>query len=99
MVAYAKDKQKASGVKLLWGTANLFSNPRYMNGAGTNPDFHTLAYAAAQLKNALDATIALAGENYVFWGGREGYMSRASHHLRLKRTESKNGMLCATIRL
>ena len=75
IVAYAKEKQKASGVKLLWGTANLFSNARYMNGAGTNPDFNTLAYAGAQLKNALDATIALGGENYVFWGGREGYMS------------------------
>ncbi|MEI6892901.1 MAG: xylose isomerase [Pontiella sp.] len=75
IVEYAKEKQAASGVKLLWGTANLFSNPRYMNGAGTNPDFNTLAYAGAQLKNAIDATIALGGENYVFWGGREGYMS------------------------
>jgi xylose isomerase len=75
IVAYAKEKQNASGVKLLWGTANLFSNARYMNGAGTNPDFDTLAYAGAQLKNAIDATIALGGENYVFWGGREGYMS------------------------
>ena len=75
IVAYAKEKQAASGVKLLWGTANLFSNPRYMNGAGTNPDFGTVAYAGAQLKNALDATIKLGGENYVFWGGREGYMS------------------------
>ena len=75
IVAYAKEKQAASGVKLLWGTANLFSNPRYMNGAGTNPDFSTVAYAGAQLKNALDATIELGGENYVFWGGREGYMS------------------------
>ena len=75
IVAYAKEKQAASGVKLLWGTANLFSNPRYMNGAGTNPDFNVVAYAGAQLKNAIDATIALNGENYVFWGGREGYMS------------------------
>ncbi len=75
IVDYAKEKQAASGVKLLWGTANLFSNPRYMNGAGTNPDFGTVAYAGAQLKNAIDATIALGGENYVFWGGREGYMS------------------------
>jgi xylose isomerase len=72
---YLKEKQKASGVKLLWGTANLFSNRRYMNGASTNPDFHVLAHAAAQVKAALDATIALGGENYVFWGGREGYMS------------------------
>jgi len=75
IVSYAKEKQAASGVKLLWGTANLFSNPRYMNGAGTNPDFNVVAYAGAQLKNAIDATIALDGENYVFWGGREGYMS------------------------
>jgi xylose isomerase len=75
IVEYAKQKQAASGVKLLWGTANLFSNARYMNGAGTNPDFGTVAYAGAQLKNALDATIELGGENYVFWGGREGYMS------------------------
>jgi xylose isomerase len=75
MVKYAGEKQKASGVKLLWGTANLFSNRRYMNGAATNPDFHVLAHAGAQVKAALDATIALGGENYVFWGGREGYMS------------------------
>jgi xylose isomerase len=72
---YAKEKQAASGVKLLWGTANLFSNRRYMNGASTNPDFHVLAHAGAQVKAAMDATIALGGENYVFWGGREGYMS------------------------
>jgi len=75
IVDYAKEKQVASGVKLLWGTSNLFANQRYMNGAGTNPDFSTVAYAGAQLKNAIDATIALGGENYVFWGGREGYMS------------------------
>jgi len=75
MVDYAKAKQDASGVKLLWGTANIFSNPRYMNGAATNPDFNALAFAGTQVKNALDATIALGGENYVFWGGREGYMS------------------------
>lgn len=72
---YALEKQKASGVKLLWGTANLFSNPRYMNGAATNPDFEVVAYAGAQVKNALDATMKLGGENYVFWGGREGYSS------------------------
>lgn len=72
---YLAEKQKVSGVKLLWGTANLFSNRRYMNGAATNPDFHVLAHGAAQVKAALDATIALGGENYVFWGGREGYMS------------------------
>jgi xylose isomerase len=75
ITAYFSEKQKASGVKLLWGTANLFSNRRYMNGAATNPDFHVLAHAGAQVKAALDATIALGGENYVFWGGREGYMS------------------------
>ncbi len=75
IVDYAKEKQAASGVKLLWGTANVFSNPRYMNGASTNPDFNVLAHAGVQVKNALDATIALNGENYVFWGGREGYMS------------------------
>jgi xylose isomerase len=75
IVDYAKQKQSASGVKLLWGTANVFSNPRYMNGASTNPDFAAVAYAGTQVKNALDATIALGGENYVFWGGREGYMS------------------------
>jgi xylose isomerase len=75
ITAYFDEKQKASGVKLLWGTANLFSNRRYMNGAATNPDFQVLTHAAAQVKAALDATIALRGENYVFWGGREGYMS------------------------
>lgn len=75
LVDYAKQKQAASGVKLLWGTANLFSHKRYMNGASTNPDFHVLAHAGAQVKAAMDATIALGGENYVFWGGREGYMS------------------------
>lgn len=75
IVDYAKQKQAASGVKLLWGTANVFSNPRYMNGASTNPDFSVVAYAGTQVKNALDATIALNGENYVFWGGREGYMT------------------------
>ncbi|MDD4032329.1 MAG: xylose isomerase [Bacteroidales bacterium] len=75
MVAYAKEKQAASGIKLLWGTANVFSNPRYMNGAATNPNFKVLSWVGTQLKNALDATIALGGENYVFWGGREGYMT------------------------
>ncbi|MBL7826419.1 MAG: xylose isomerase [Saprospiraceae bacterium] len=72
---YALEKQRESGVKVLWGTANLFSNPRYMNGAATNPDFQVVAWAGAQVQNALDATIKLGGENYVFWGGREGYMS------------------------
>ena len=72
---YIKTKQAAFGIKLLWGTANCFSNPRYMNGAATNPDFDVVAYAGAQVKMALDATIKLNGENYVFWGGREGYIS------------------------
>jgi len=75
MTAYLSEKQKESGVSLLWGTSNLFTHKRYMNGASTNPDFHVLAHGAAQVKAALDATISLGGENYVFWGGREGYMS------------------------
>ena len=75
MVEYAKSLQKETGKKLLWGTANLFSHPRYMNGAATNPDFNIVAHAAVQVKNAIDATIALDGKNYVFWGGREGYLS------------------------
>ena len=75
LTAYAKQKQQDSGVKLLWGTANLFSNPKYMNGASTNPDFQVLCHGAAQVKAALEATVELGGENYVFWGGREGYMS------------------------
>lgn len=75
IVEYAKEKQAATGIKLLWGTANVFGNARYMNGASTNPDFPTAARAMLQIKNAIDATIALGGENYVFWGGREGYMS------------------------
>jgi xylose isomerase len=75
IVDYIKEKKKASSKKLLWGTANCFSNPRYMNGASTNPDFNVLARAGGQVKLAIDATIALDGENYVFWGGREGYMS------------------------
>jgi xylose isomerase len=82
LAEYAKQKQAASGVKLLWGTANLFSHRRYMNGAGTNPDFHVLAHGAAQVKAALDATIYLGGENYVFWGGREGYMSLLNTDMR-----------------
>ncbi len=75
IVEYAKEKQAASGIKLLWGTANVFSNERYMNGAATNPNFDVVACAATQIKNSIDATIALGGANYVFWGGREGYMS------------------------
>ena len=73
IVDYFAEKQEATGVKLLWGTANVFSHPRYMNGASTNPDFNVVTHAAAQVKAALDATVALGGRNYVFWGGREGY--------------------------
>jgi len=73
MVTLAKERQAATGMRLLWGTANVFSNPRYMNGASTNPDFDVVAHAGAQVKAALDATVELGGENYVFWGGREGY--------------------------
>lgn len=83
MVDYAKQKQAASGVQLLWGTANLFSNPRYMNGASTNPNFQVVAHAGLQVQNCIDATIALGGKGYVFWGGREGYMS-------LLNTKTKN---------
>jgi xylose isomerase len=75
ITAYLKEKQKASGVQLLWGTANLFSNRKYMNGASTNPDFLVLTHAASQVKAAIDATIDLGGSGYTFWGGREGYMS------------------------
>lgn len=75
IVDYIKQKQEATDKKLLWGTANCFSNPRYMNGAATNPEFNVLARAGGQIKLAMDATMELNGENYVFWGGREGYMS------------------------
>ncbi|MEN1786195.1 MAG: xylose isomerase [Bacteroidota bacterium] len=84
IVEYLKEKMKTSGVKLLWGTANLFSHPRYMNGAGSNPNFEVVARAGAQLKIAIDATIALGGENYVFWGGREGYMSLLNTQMQLE---------------
>ncbi|PBS13301.1 xylose isomerase [Lysobacteraceae bacterium NML93-0792] len=83
MVALAKERQQATGMKLLWGTANLFSHPRYMNGASTNPDFAVVARAAVQVKAALDATVELGGEHYVFWGGREGYASL--HNTDMKR--------------
>ncbi len=82
VVAHAKQLQKATGVKLLWGTANLFSNPRYMCGASTNPDAHVFAYAAAQVKKALEVTQELGGENYVFWGGREGYETLLNTNLK-----------------
>jgi xylose isomerase len=82
IVAHAKQLQKSTGVKLLWGTANLFSNPRFMCGASTNPDAHVFAYAAAQVKSAMDATVELGGENYVFWGGREGYETLLNTNLK-----------------
>lgn len=82
VVAYAKEKQRETGVRLLWGTANLFSHPRYMNGAATNPDFRVVCHAAAQVKNAIDATVELGGANYVFWGGREGYLSLLNTDMR-----------------
>lgn len=85
LTEYAKAKQKETGVKLLWGTSNLFAHPRYMNGAATNPDFKVVARAAAQVKIALDATIALGGENFVFWGGREGYMSLLNTDMKRER--------------
>ena len=75
IVAYIKQKMQGTNIKNLWGTANVFGNGRYMNGAATNPDFDVVARAAVQIKNAIDATIELGGQNYVFWGGREGYMS------------------------
>lgn len=83
MIDFARERQQATGIKLLWGTANVFSNLRYMNGASTNPDFQVVTNAAVQIKNAIDATIALGGSNYVFWGGREGYMSL--HNTNMKR--------------
>lgn len=88
--------QKQTGIKLLWGTSNLFSHPRYMNGAATNPDFNVVTNVAVQLKNAIDATIALGGENYVFWGGREGYMSL--HNTDMKRELDHMGKMLSLAR-
>ncbi len=82
LVAMAKERQQATGVRLLWGTANLFSHPRYMNGAMTNPDFRIVAHAAAQVQAALQATVELGGECFVFWGGREGYNSLLNTDMR-----------------
>jgi xylose isomerase len=95
-VPVMKKMQEQAGVKLLWGTANLFSNPRYMNGAATNPDFAVVANAGTQLKNAIDATVALGGENYVFWGGREGYMSL--HNTDMKKELDNMGMMLSLAR-
>jgi xylose isomerase len=91
IVPVMKKMQKDTGVKLLWATANLFSNPRYMNGAATNPDFNVVANAGAQLKNAIHTNVELGGENYVFWGGREGYMSL--HNTDMKRELDHMGMM------
>ena len=96
IVPVMKKMQEQTGVRLLWGTANLFSNPRYMNGAATNPDFTVVANAAVQLKNAIAATVALGGENYVFWGGREGYMSL--HNTNMKRELEHMGMMLSMAR-
>lgn len=95
-VPVMKKMQDQTGVKLLWGTANLFSNPRYMNGAATNPDFAVVANAGVQLKNAIAATVELGGENYVFWGGREGYMSL--HNTNMKRELEHMGMMLSLSR-
>ena len=97
IVAYLKQKMAETGIKNLWGTANVFGHARYMNGAATNPDFDVVARAAVQIKNAIDATIELGGTNYVFWGGREGYMSilntdqkREKEHLAMMLTLSRD---------
>jgi len=82
IVGHAEALQKSTGIRLLWGTANLFSHPRYMCGASTNPDAQVFAYAASQVKQALDATLRLGGENYVFWGGREGYETLLNTNLK-----------------
>jgi xylose isomerase len=95
-VPVMKKLQEETGVKLLWGTANLFSHPRYMNGAATNPDFNVVANAAVQLRNAISATVELGGENYVFWGGREGYMSL--HNTDMKREVEHLAMMLSMAR-
>ena len=91
---YAQEKMAATGIKLLWGTANVFGNKRYMNGAATNPDFDVVARAGVQIKNAIDATIKLGGQNYVFWGGREGYMSLLNTQMQREK-KKKEKMLTA----
>ena len=85
LVKRAAELQKSTGVKLLWGTANLFSHPRYTHGAATNPDPNMFACAAAQVKHAIDATVALGGTGYVFWGGREGYSTLLNTDLKAER--------------
>jgi len=96
IVAYAKQKQAETGIKLMWGTANVFSHARYMNGASTNPDFDAAARAMVQIKNAMDATIELGGKAYVFWGGREGYMSLLNTNM--KREKQHMGMMLTKAR-
>jgi len=96
IIPVIKKMQEQTGVQLLWGTANLFSNPRYMNGAATNPDFNVVANAGVQLRNAISATVALGGQNYVFWGGREGYMSL--HNTNMKRELEHMGMMLSMAR-
>ncbi|WP_313381791.1 xylose isomerase [Proteiniphilum saccharofermentans] len=96
IVTYIKQKMNETGIRLLWGTANVFGHKRYMNGAATNPNFDSVAYAATQIKNALDATIELGGENYVFWGGREGYMSLLNTDM--KREKEHLAMMLAKAR-
>jgi len=96
IVAYAKQKQTETGINLMWGTANVFSPARYMNGASTNPDFDSAARAMVQIKNALDATIELGGKAYVFWGGREGYMSLLNTNM--KREKQHMGMMLTKAR-
>ena len=96
IIDFTKERQKATGIKLLWGTSNVFSNPRYMNGAATNPDFNVISNVAVQIKNAIDATIALGGLNYVFWGGREGYMS--IHNTNMKKELDHMGMFLSMAR-
>jgi len=79
------ERQKATGVQLLWNTANVFNHPRYMNGAATNPDFDVVARAGLQIKNCLDVNVLLGGHNYVFWGGREGYMTLLNTNMKRER--------------
>lgn len=82
VIKVVKEQQAETGIKLLFGTANLFSNPRYMNGASTNPDAHVFAFAAAQVKKMMEVTLELGGENYTFWGGREGYQTLLNTDMR-----------------
>ncbi len=92
---YALEKMDGTDIKLLWGTANVFGNKRYMNGAATNPDFDVVARAAVQIKNAIDATIKLGGTNYVFWGGREGYMSLLNTQMQREKDHLANMLKAA----